>query len=116
MQQNYSNLTASNMNMRGVFLHVLADALGSVVVIISAVIMWKTEWQYKKYVDPGLSLVLVLLMMKGVWPLLIESALILLQVRLLRLVPLGLVPLTDTKIINNRRHWCQVGRLFHLRG
>lgn len=43
----------SQMNMRGVFLHVLADALGSVVVIVSAVIMWQTEWEYKKYVDPG---------------------------------------------------------------
>jgi zinc transporter 1 len=54
----------SQMNMRGVFLHVLADALGSVVVIISALIMWLTEWEYKKYVDPALSLVLVCLMMK----------------------------------------------------
>lgn len=70
---------ASQMNMRGVFLHVLADALGSVVVIISALIMWLTEWEYKYYVDPGLSLCLVILMMWSVWPLLIESALILLQ-------------------------------------
>ncbi len=71
--------SGAQMNMRGVFLHVLADALGSVVVIISAIIMWKTEWEYKIYVDPALSLVLVVIMMKGVWPLLIESALILLQ-------------------------------------
>ena len=41
------------MNMRGVFLHVMADALGSVVVIISALIMWQTDWKYKIYVDPG---------------------------------------------------------------
>ena len=90
--------SAENMNMRGVFLHVLGtnekrfsvtstfsrgmknvfrtnfghffmesissvgDALGSVVVIISAVIMWQTDWEYKLYVDPGLSLVLVLIM------------------------------------------------------
>ncbi len=45
--------SASQMNMRGVFLHVLADALGSVVVIISALIMWLSDWEYKKYVDPG---------------------------------------------------------------
>lgn len=70
---------ASQMNMRGVFLHVLADALGSVIVIISAVIMWKTDFQYKDYVDPALSLLLVMLILKSVWPLLIESALILLQ-------------------------------------
>ncbi len=41
------------MNMRGVFLHVMADAMGSVVVIISAVVIWKTDWEYKHYVDPG---------------------------------------------------------------
>ena len=32
----------------------MADALGSVVVIISAIIMWQTEWEYKFYVDPGM--------------------------------------------------------------
>merc|ERR1719376_1199856 len=86
--------SASQMNMRGVFLHVMADALGSVIVIISALIMWflpsqevtedgefidLPENQWTKYVDPGLSLMLVLLILKSVWPLLIESALILLQ-------------------------------------
>ena len=45
--------SGSQMNMRGVFLHVMADALGSVVVIISALIMWLTDWKYKHYVDPG---------------------------------------------------------------
>ena len=45
--------SGAQMNMRGVFLHVMADALGSVVVCISALIMWLTEWEYKHYVDPG---------------------------------------------------------------
>ena len=45
--------SGGNLNMRGVFLHVMADALGSVIVIISALIMWLTEWKYKNYVDPG---------------------------------------------------------------
>ena len=57
----------------------MADALGSVIVIISALIMWQTEWKYKLYVDPGLSILLVALILRSVWPLLIESALILLQ-------------------------------------
>jgi len=80
---------AGNLNMRGVFLHVMADALGSVIVIISALIMWLapvTEtgeftdaWQFAIYVDPALSLIMVMIMMWSVWPLLIESALILLQ-------------------------------------
>ena len=47
--------TGGNLNMRGVFLHVMADALGSVIVIISAVIMWQApEWPYTVYVDPGI--------------------------------------------------------------
>merc|ERR1719295_1736902 len=41
--------------------------------------MWQTNWKGREYVDPGLSLLLVLLILKSVWPLLIESALILLQ-------------------------------------
>jgi len=71
--------SADQMNMKGVFLHVLADALGSVVVIISALVIWLTDWQYKNYVDPALSVAMVCLIMWSTWPLLQESALILLQ-------------------------------------
>lgn len=69
----------SNMNMRGVYLHVLSDALGSIIVVISALVVWLTEWEYKYYMDPALSVLLVVLMLRSVWPLLRESALILLQ-------------------------------------
>ena len=96
---------SSQMNMRGAFLHVLSDALGSVVVIISALVsvppslslvlrtfspltraLWYvlqivkfTDWKYKLYMDPALSVLLVALILNSVWPLLRESALILLQ-------------------------------------
>ena len=41
--------------MRGVFLHVMADALGSVIVIISALVMWQApDWRFAIYVDPGI--------------------------------------------------------------
>ncbi|CAO1406172.1 unnamed protein product [Diamesa tonsa] len=72
---------AGSMNMRGAFLHVLSDALGSVGVIISATIYINCEPDsiIKNYVDPALSLLLVILIMHSVWPLLRESALILLQ-------------------------------------
>ncbi|CAH0560216.1 unnamed protein product [Brassicogethes aeneus] len=70
---------AQQMNMRGVFLHVLSDALGSVIVIISALVFWLTNWEYRYYIDPALSIVLVLLILHSVWPLLRDSALILLQ-------------------------------------
>ncbi|KAF5301441.1 hypothetical protein FQA39_LY02170 [Lamprigera yunnana] len=70
---------AGQMNMRGVFLHVLSDALGSFIVCISATVFLLTEWKYKDYIDPGLSIILVLLILHSVWPLLRDSALILLQ-------------------------------------
>lgn len=92
--------SAGQMNMRGVFLHVLSDALGSVIVIVSALVsfgtnifsshlfylsfchlqvFWLTDWKYKYYIDPALSILLVLLILNSVWPLLRDSALILLQ-------------------------------------
>lgn len=71
--------SATQMNMRGVFLHVLSDALGSVIVIISALVVWLSEWQYAKYIDPALSLALVTLITFSTWPLFKDSALILLQ-------------------------------------
>lgn len=71
--------SSEQMNMRGVFLHVLADALGSVIVCISALIIMFTNWSIKEYVDPTLSVLLVCLIMYSTWPLLVESAMILLQ-------------------------------------
>ena len=42
-------------------------------------IVYLSDWEYKYYIDPALSLLLVLLILRSVWPLLQESALILLQ-------------------------------------
>lgn len=75
----HSPSSSGSMNMRGVFLHVLADALGSVIVIASALVIWLSNWEYKFYVDPVLSILMVILILRSVWPLLVESALILLQ-------------------------------------
>lgn len=52
---------------------------GSVIVIISALVVWLTEWEYSMYIDPALSLCLVTLITFSTWPLLKVSALILLQ-------------------------------------
>lgn len=71
--------SAGQMNMRAAFLHVMSDALGSVIVMISAIIIKYTDWEYKYYCDPALSMLLVALILHSVWPLLRESALILLQ-------------------------------------
>jgi len=42
-------------------------------------IVYLTDLAFKDYIDPALSLLLVLLILRSVWPLLQESALILLQ-------------------------------------
>lgn len=73
------------MNMHGVFLHVLADALGSVVVIISALLIKfvphdplnKKHWTI--YIDPTLSIIIVIIITISTIPLLKETSYILLQ-------------------------------------
>ena len=57
----------------------MADALGSVVVLISASVIWLTDWKYKDYLDPVLSLVIVVLICGSTWPLFRDSILILLN-------------------------------------
>jgi zinc transporter 1 len=64
----------ANMNMRAVFLHVMADALGSVVVIISALLniyqeQLHIEEKYIVYIDPVLSLILICLILASTVPL-----------------------------------------------
>ncbi|XP_065673504.1 proton-coupled zinc antiporter SLC30A1 isoform X4 [Hydra vulgaris] len=58
---------ASQLNMRGVYLHVLGDALGSVIVMVSALIIIYVNGKWTNYVDPGMSIIMV------------ESSLILMQ-------------------------------------
>lgn len=73
--------SAGSMNARGVYLHVLGDALGSVIVMISAVVIMLvgTEPAWTKYLDPALSLFMVMIIMKTSVPLLRESSTILMQ-------------------------------------
>ena len=65
--------------MRGVYLHVLGDALGSVIVIISALIIKFASGKWTIYVDPAMSMLMVFLILKTSIPLMRESSLILLQ-------------------------------------
>ncbi|XP_065195238.1 proton-coupled zinc antiporter SLC30A5-like [Sycon ciliatum] len=62
--------------MQGVFLHVLADTLGSVGVIVSSILVEKFEWYIA---DPISSLLISVLIVLSVLPLLKSSALTLLQ-------------------------------------
>ncbi|XP_008587782.1 PREDICTED: zinc transporter 10 [Galeopterus variegatus] len=73
------------LNIRGVLLHVMGDALGSVVVVITAIIFYvlplKSEdpcnWQC--YIDPSLTIIMVIIILSSAFPLIKETAAILLQ-------------------------------------
>ena len=71
--------TSAQMNMRAVYLHVLGDALGSVIVIASSLCILYGDGEWTLYVDPAMSLVMVIIIMRSSVPLLKESALILMQ-------------------------------------
>lgn len=68
-----------SMNMEGVFLHVLGDALGNIGVIVAALIIWKTNWSWKYYSDPLISLIITVIIFSSALPLCKKSSKILLQ-------------------------------------
>lgn len=72
-------VSASQLNIRGVYLHVLGDALGSVIVMISALIVIYCQHNWTQFVDPSMSIILVLIILKTSIPLLKESSMILMQ-------------------------------------
>ncbi|KAJ3179256.1 hypothetical protein HDU85_004947 [Gaertneriomyces sp. JEL0708] len=59
----------SDMNMHGVFLHVLGDALGSIGVIVSAIINIYTDASWRHYIDPSVSLLISFLIIRSTVPL-----------------------------------------------
>jgi cobalt-zinc-cadmium efflux system protein len=67
---------AENLNMRGAFLHVVGDLLGSVATILAALIIAFTGWYAA---DPILSAVIGGLVVFGAWSLLRESVDVLLE-------------------------------------
>ena len=69
----------ANLNMRGVFLHVLGDAVGNVGVMMTALFIWKTDFSWKYYADPVISLVIVTIICSSALPLVRSASYILLQ-------------------------------------
>jgi zinc transporter 1 len=68
-----------NLNMHGVFLHILGDFLGSLGVILSGVSLMFMEAPLKYYVDPAVSLIIALILMKSSIPLVKSCSKILLM-------------------------------------
>ena len=65
-----------NLNMRGVWLHVLGDLLGSVAAIIAAGVILLTGWTP---IDPILSIFVALIILKSAWGVVKSTAHILLE-------------------------------------
>lgn len=74
-----SKKAARSLNMHGVFLHVLGDALGNVGVIVAALFIWKTDYSWKFYCDPVVSLVITVIIFSSAIPLSRKCSRILLQ-------------------------------------
>lgn len=75
----------SDLNMRGIFLHVMGDALGNVGVIVTALVIWLTDYSWRWYFDPAISLVITIIILGSAIPLCKAASRILLQA-----VPLGI--------------------------
>lgn len=65
-----------NLNLRGAYLHVLGDLLGSVGAIAAGAVIWLTGWTLA---DPLISIALALLILVGAWRLVQESVAVLLE-------------------------------------
>ncbi len=68
-----------DLNMRGVFLHVMGDALGNIGVIGSALFIWLTPYWWRFYSDPIISLVITIIILASAIPLCKAASRILLQ-------------------------------------
>jgi solute carrier family 30 (zinc transporter), member 1 len=68
-----------DLNMRGVFLHVLGDALGNIGVIASALFIWQTNFWWRFYSDPVISLIITVIILCSALPLCRAASRILLQ-------------------------------------
>lgn len=71
--------SAGHLNIRGVYLHILGDALGSIIVMISALIIMFAHGQWTLYVDPSMSIIMVVIILKTSIPLLMETSKILMN-------------------------------------
>ncbi|KAK5171948.1 Zinc resistance conferring protein [Saxophila tyrrhenica] len=68
-----------DLNMRGIFLHVMGDALGNIGVIATALFIWLTDYSWRFYFDPAISLLITIIILCSAIPLVKAASRILLQ-------------------------------------
>ena len=59
-----------DMNVRGAFLHLVADAAVSAGVVVAGIIVWRTGWSW---IDPATSLAVSVVILVGTWQLVREA-------------------------------------------
>jgi cobalt-zinc-cadmium efflux system protein len=59
-----------DMNIRGAFLHLAADAVVSAGVVVAGIVVWTTGWAW---IDPAVSLLVSLIILRGTWALVREA-------------------------------------------
>ncbi|KAJ4271367.1 Zinc resistance conferring protein [Fusarium torreyae] len=69
----------ADMGMNAMILHVIGDMLGNVGVIVTALVIWLTDWPGKVYADPAVSLFITAIILKTCIPLTRGTARVLLQ-------------------------------------
>jgi cobalt-zinc-cadmium efflux system protein len=67
---------AHDMNIRGAFLHLIADAAVSAGVVVAGLVVWQTGWAW---IDPAASLAVSAVILIGTWKLLREATNLLLD-------------------------------------
>ncbi|KAF5021387.1 hypothetical protein F66182_6576 [Fusarium sp. NRRL 66182] len=69
----------ADMGMNAMILHVIGDMLGNIGVMVTALIIWLTDWPGKVYADPAVSLFITAIILKTCIPLTRGTARVLLQ-------------------------------------
>jgi len=67
---------AHSLNVRGAFLHMVGDLLTSVAVLINGAVLMVKQWNW---LDPALSLLIVLFILKNCWGILREAVVVLMN-------------------------------------
>jgi cobalt-zinc-cadmium efflux system protein len=68
--------TSDSLNVRGAWLHVLGDTLGSVGAIVAGALIWTVGWNW---VDPVASIIIAVLILYSSWELLRETVAVLME-------------------------------------
>ncbi|KAF2229334.1 cation diffusion facilitator family metal ion transporter [Viridothelium virens] len=73
------NVVSADLGMMAVLLHVLADAVNNIGVMVAALAIWLGKWEGRYYADPGVSMGIALMILASSIPLVRNSGAILLQ-------------------------------------